>query len=87
MKSKILVAYASKHGATAEIAERIGKVIREAGFEVDIFPVGRAGDLGAYGAVVLGSAIYIGQWRKEAANDAVIYRADGCVVVSRWQTF
>ena len=28
---KILVAYGTKYGATAEIAERIGQVLREAG--------------------------------------------------------
>ncbi|NIV37101.1 MAG: flavodoxin, partial [Anaerolineae bacterium] len=65
---KILVAYATKYGATAEIAERIGQVLREAGLEADVQAADRAGDLGQYGAVVLGSAVYIGQWRKEAAR-------------------
>ena len=64
----VLVAYATKYGATAEIADRIGQVLREAGLRTDVLPVDRVGDLTAYKAVVLGSAVYIGQWRKEAAK-------------------
>jgi menaquinone-dependent protoporphyrinogen oxidase len=66
--SKILVAYGTKYGGTAEIAEKIGQVLREAGLTADVLPVDRVGDLAAYEAVVLGSAVYIGAWRKEAAK-------------------
>jgi menaquinone-dependent protoporphyrinogen oxidase len=62
------VAFGTKYGATKEIAEKIGDVLREAGLQVDVQPADRAGDVGDYGAVVLGSAVYIGQWRKEAAR-------------------
>ena len=65
---KVLVAYGTKYGGTAEIAEKIGQVLREAGLTADVLPVDRAGGLAAYEAVVLGSAVYIGAWRKEAAN-------------------
>lgn len=68
MNVQVLVAYATKYGATAEIAERIGQVLRQAGFHTDVLPVDQVGDLAAYQAVVLGSAVYVGQWRKEAAN-------------------
>ena len=68
MRDKILVAYGSKHGMTAEIAARIGKVIREAGFTVDVQPAGEAGAPAAYRAVVLGSGIYAGMWRRPAAT-------------------
>ena len=65
--NQVLVAYASKYGATAEIAERIGQVLRQAGLSVDVLPAERVGSVQAYKAVVLGSAVYIGQWRKQAA--------------------
>jgi menaquinone-dependent protoporphyrinogen oxidase len=65
---KILVAYGTKYGATAEIAERIGEVLRQAGHEVDVARVERAGDVSVYAAVVLGSGVYAGSWRKEAAD-------------------
>jgi len=68
MEKPVLVAYATKYGATAEIAEKIGEVLREAGLPTDIVPADRVDDLSRYGAVVLGSAVYIGRWRKEAAR-------------------
>jgi menaquinone-dependent protoporphyrinogen oxidase len=68
MDTQILVAYASKYGATAEIAEKIGQVLRQAGLRTDVLPAQRVDDLSSYKAVILGSAIYIGQWRKEAAT-------------------
>ncbi len=64
---QVLVAYATKYGATAEIAEKIGQVLVQAGVPVEVLPVDRVGDLGPYRAVVLGSAVYAGRWRKEAA--------------------
>ena len=68
MKAQVLVAYATKYGATAEIAERIGEVLRDAGLNVDIKPVYRVSDPDEYKAVILGSAVYIGQWRREASG-------------------
>jgi menaquinone-dependent protoporphyrinogen oxidase len=68
MNKQILVAYATKYGATAEIAEKIGEVLQQAGLQVDVLPADRARDLSNYQAVVLGSAVYIGRWRKEAVE-------------------
>ena len=67
MTNNVLVAYATKYGATAEIAERIGQTLRTIGTEVDVVPADKAGDPAGYAAVVLGSAVYAGSWRKEAA--------------------
>ncbi|HLO15403.1 MAG TPA: flavodoxin domain-containing protein [Anaerolineales bacterium] len=77
MDKNILITYASKYGATKEIAEKIGEVLREAGLQVDVFPVDGSRDIKSYVAVVLGSAIYVGKWQKEAvkflqANEKVI---------------
>lgn len=68
MNNRVLVTYATKYGATAEIAEKIGQVLHQAGLCADVLPVDRVGDLTPYKAVVLGSAVYMGQWRKEAAE-------------------
>ena len=68
MSKKVLVAYATKYGATAEIAEKIGEVLSQAGNSVDVLPVKQVKDLDAYDAVILGSAVYIFHWRKEAGR-------------------
>jgi menaquinone-dependent protoporphyrinogen oxidase len=65
---QVLVSYGTKYGGTAEIAEKIGQALRQAGQRVDVHPADRVSDLGAYKAVVLGSGVYIGRWRKEAAR-------------------
>jgi menaquinone-dependent protoporphyrinogen oxidase len=62
----ILIAYASKYGATQGIAERIAEKLRAAGQDAEARPVKAAGDLAGYEAVVIGSAIYYGSWLKEA---------------------
>ena len=68
MEDRVLVAYTSKNGATAGIAEKIGEVLRQEGLQADVMSVDQVSDLARYGAVVLGSAVYAGQWRKEAAT-------------------
>ncbi len=68
MSDKVLVTYASKHGATAEIAEKIGEVLRENGLDVDVKTVKTVKSAAGYGAVVLGSASYYGRWRGDAVK-------------------
>jgi menaquinone-dependent protoporphyrinogen oxidase len=63
---KAAVVYASKHGSTREIAERIAAVLRLEGIEADAFAAEEPEHLDDYGAVILGSAIYMGRWRPEA---------------------
>ena len=65
---KILVAYASRHGATQGIAERIAHTLKEESFDVTLRPVGQAGPVAEYDAFVIGSAAYYGRWLKEATR-------------------
>ena len=64
---RILVAYASKYGATEGIAERIGRSLESAGYQVDVRAVGDVDDGNGYDAFVVGSAVYLGRWRKDAS--------------------
>ena len=64
--SGVLVAYASKNGATAEIAVAIAEELRTAGLEVDCAQAGEVSGLSDYDAVVLGSAVYMKRWLKPA---------------------
>jgi len=81
MKTKILVTYSSKHGATAEIAAKIGHILREAGYSADVLTTDRVSALPSYKAVILGSAVYIGQWRKDAAR---FLRKNEEVLAGQW---
>ena len=62
-----LVVYASKHGATQGIAERIAAKLSEAGQGAKARPVAAVGDLTCYDAFVVGSAVYAAHWQKEAS--------------------
>ena len=64
--TKVLVAFASRHGATAELAQAIGGSLASHGLEVDIRPMGDVDTVYPYDAYVLGGAIYIGAWLTEA---------------------
>jgi menaquinone-dependent protoporphyrinogen oxidase len=63
---RALVAVATKHGATAEIAEVLSGELADHGLDVKVLDMDDVDDLDPYGAVVLGSAIYAGQWLKAA---------------------
>jgi menaquinone-dependent protoporphyrinogen oxidase len=64
----VLVAYASRHGATQGIAERIGATLGQEGLEVTVRSVQDARDVGTYDAYVIGSAAYMGGWLGEATT-------------------
>lgn len=65
---RVLVAYASQHGATAGIAERVAERLRAAGHDTELQTVTDADDPARFDACVVGSAVYIGHWRKEAVE-------------------
>jgi menaquinone-dependent protoporphyrinogen oxidase len=68
MTAQALVAYASKHGSTAEIAELIGATLRDRGFVTDVVPAKDVRRLDDYGLVVLGSAVYLYRWQGDAVD-------------------
>jgi menaquinone-dependent protoporphyrinogen oxidase len=64
----VLVAYASKHGSTAEIADSIGETLRRAGLEVEVRPAREVRAVTGYRAVIVGSSIYAGRWQGPALD-------------------
>lgn len=67
--TRILVAYATKHHSTAEIASAIADELKKfSQLQVDIERIEDVKNVTSYEAVVLGSAVYMGQWRDEAAS-------------------
>lgn len=63
---KVLVAFSSKHGATAGIAERLASRFNARSLKAEAVDIKDKPDPVEYDAIVLGSAVYIGSWQKEA---------------------
>ncbi len=59
---KILIAFASAHGSTGEVAEFIGRLLRAYDAEVDVMNVRDVRDLSGYDLFILGTAIHGGLW-------------------------
>ena len=67
--TRVLVVYASRHHSTAEIAFAIGGVLQQsAQLQIDVEPIENVRDITPYEVVVLGSAVYMGQWQAAAAD-------------------
>ena len=66
VNDRVLVVYASRMGSTKEIAEEVGAELAARGLVVDVLPCSSDPDPAGYGAVVIGSAIYIRRWDKSA---------------------
>ena len=65
---RILVAYASRYGATQGIAERIAMTLRQQALHVTLQAAQHAGGPAGYDAVVIGSAVYFFHWMKHATT-------------------
>ena len=65
---RILVAYESKYGATQGIAERIGEVLKQQENSVVVARARAVADIDGYDAFVIGSAVFIGSWMREAVD-------------------
>ncbi len=63
---RVLVAYGSPLGSTAEIAAFLGALLAEQGASVDVQLINPVGELTQYDRVVVGSAIRYDRWLPEA---------------------
>lgn len=73
----VLVAAASRHGATAEIADRIAADLADRGVSVETQTLPIAGDdISRYDAFVIGSGIYLGKWLKDATRFVEAHSAE-----------
>jgi len=64
-RRKVLVAYATRAGSTAGVAERVAEVLNRSGFAAQAVSAKEAHDVGSYDAVVVGSAIRAGKLMPE----------------------
>ncbi|MGW3989213.1 flavodoxin domain-containing protein [Streptomyces sp. NPDC004830] len=70
MDKKVLVAYGSTNGSTAEIARRVGEILADHGLDVHVRSAAEVTDISAYDAVVLGAGLYAGRWQRDARRFA-----------------
>lgn len=62
---KVLVAYATVHGSTAEVAQAIGEELKAQGLQVTVEDVNQMQRLNGYDAFVLGTPVHAGTWLPE----------------------
>lgn len=65
MQPNVLVAYATRSGATEEVAHTLAEVLRGSGLVADVTPVKRVATIEPYGAVVIAVALYMGKMHKD----------------------
>jgi menaquinone-dependent protoporphyrinogen oxidase len=66
--AEVLIAYAGRAGSTAEIAAAVASELATHGLSAEVMPCRDVTSLTPYGAVVLGSALYLRRWEPEAID-------------------
>ena len=73
---KVLVAVASKHGATLEIGQVIEASIRSSGLEAELKRIEEVATLSPYDAFVIGSGVYAGHWMRPAREFTEVHEGE-----------
>ncbi|MFI5806722.1 flavodoxin domain-containing protein [Streptomyces sp. NPDC051561] len=76
MTQRVLVAYGTRNGSTAGIAEAIGDALRAQGMEAQVRPAAEVEDVTSYDLVVVGGALYMGRWHVDAVRFARRHRSE-----------
>lgn len=63
---KALVAFASAHGSTQGVAERLGETLKGRGIDADVRSIEGGPSVAGYDACIVGSPVYVGSWMAEA---------------------
>jgi menaquinone-dependent protoporphyrinogen oxidase len=62
MLPELLIAYTTRAGSTAEVAEALGASVREAGPLVDVQPMSQLESLLGWKALIRGAPLYFGRF-------------------------
>ena len=68
MSARVLVAYATKHGSTREVAQAIAETLADAGLVAEVRPAAEVEEVEPYAAVVLGGSLYMTRWHADAVR-------------------
>lgn len=69
-RPRVLVTYGTRNGGTADIATTVADTLADSGLHVEVRPAGWVTDVTRYDAVVLGGAVYVGRWHRDARSFA-----------------
>jgi menaquinone-dependent protoporphyrinogen oxidase len=75
MAATTLIAYATKHDSTHQVAELVADVLRDDGLDVDVRPASAVTDVEPYDVVMIGGALYMGRWHRDARRLLSHHRA------------
>jgi len=75
MAASVLIAYATRGGSTAEVAQAIGATFHEVGLASEILSVGEVKSLAGKTTVILGAPLYVGRFPKEFYRFLAAHRA------------
>ena len=73
---KVLVTAASRHGSTAEIASIIAGILQASDIDAEVLQPEAVASVADYDAVILGSAVYAGQWLEPARAFVALHADD-----------
>src|SRR5690242_17702044 len=73
MTDTILVTWATRYGATQEVAETVAATLRQGGLAVEARPMRDVETVEPYSAVVLGCALYMGRMHREARRFLAVH--------------
>jgi menaquinone-dependent protoporphyrinogen oxidase len=66
MTKPLLVAYATKHESTEEVARAVANRLQVLGHRAELRPAAEVDTVSGYDGVVLGGALYAGRWHRDA---------------------
>src|SRR5262245_41205270 len=73
MTTKVLVAYGTKNGSTADVADVVADELAAAGVVAEAIPAAQVRSIYGYDAVALSGALYMGRWHRDARRFARRY--------------
>ena len=73
-RPKVLLAYGSMHGSTADVAESVALTLCSAGMSAEVHRVEEVKRVSGYDAVIVGSAVRSGRWLPEVVDFVQSYR-------------
>ncbi|HWE85175.1 MAG TPA: flavodoxin domain-containing protein [Terracidiphilus sp.] len=74
MEPTVLVAYATRSGSTAELAQTVAEILHEQGMKAEVLPAREIHSTPQASAVVLVAALYMGQLHRDARRFLRCYR-------------